>query len=190
MYIRVVANYKFDSYWKLMLRLFYATTPWAIWVLVCVPLLVISNLYEIPNRANKMEALFFFLLWLLLFPAIIYYSSRKKFYSNGKLSNPVIFEITEEKMTITTTSSNSSLRWDDRCYLIRVFKNWIVIYKVINRRRFPIEIIPRELLSSEQLNEIKLIVLAPPPYKRKWLIILVIILLILLLNYIFLFRSY
>jgi hypothetical protein len=187
MYIRVVANYKFSSYWSLMLRLFYFRNFWVIWVLVLVPVFGIASSITLSNYPHRIETGTLFTAWLLLFPAIIYYNSRKKFYSNGKLSNPVVFEITEEKLTITTTSSNSSRRWDDGSYLIQGTKNWLIVYKVINNRKIPLEIIPRELFTIEQLKEIQQAVVSAKISWTRWLPTIIIILIIIILNVFMLF---
>ncbi|HTA83048.1 MAG TPA: YcxB family protein [Bacteroidia bacterium] len=155
MYQRIVAQFKFWPYYKIILRTMYFINPWSIWVFVCVPIIGYSVAFQNPNADYFFKSIAIATIMLFIYPGIIYFSSKKNFYDKGKYTGPVVFETTDERMTVTTTSRNISYRWDDACYMMKEFKNWLVLYKKVKNTQIPVEIIPKEAFTPEQLNELK-----------------------------------
>ncbi|HXP48594.1 MAG TPA: YcxB family protein [Bacteroidia bacterium] len=168
MYQRIVAQFKFWPYYKIILRTVYFINPWNIWVFVAVPIMGYSIAFQNRNADYFLKAIVIATIMLLLIPSLVYFSARKNFYTKGKFTGPVVFETTDERMTVTDTSRSISYRWDDDCYMIKEFKNWLVLYKKVKTLHVAVEIIPKEAFTPEQLNELKTGLSAQSHLVQKW----------------------
>jgi hypothetical protein len=63
-----------------------------------------------------------------LLPFLIYRSAKKNYSTHGRLQERIIYNFTEERITITGETFSSELSWE-KTYKIEELRDWILIYQ-------------------------------------------------------------
>ncbi len=76
---------------------------------------------------------------IAIIPFSIYIESKKNFSSHGRLKEKIIYEFTDEKISITGETFHSDMDWT-KVYKVLELNSWILIYQ--NRQIF--NLLPKE----------------------------------------------
>lgn len=63
----------------------------------------------------------------IVMPISVYYTSRKAYFTNARLQEKIVYEITQDLIIITGESFNSQMTWD-KTYKVLELKEWFLIY--------------------------------------------------------------
>jgi len=87
----------------------------------------------------------------IVIPISVYYTSRKVYYTNARLQEKIVYEITQDLIIITGESFNSQMTWD-KTYKVLELKEWFLFY----HNKFTANIISKERIGNQtqELREI------------------------------------
>lgn len=87
----------------------------------------------------------------IVMPISVYYTSRKAYFTNARLQEKIVYEITQDLIIITGESFNSQMTWD-KTYKVLELKEWFLIY----HNKLSANIISKERIGNQaqELREI------------------------------------
>lgn len=108
-----------------------------------------NAMHIVQFRNNSNTEIFVTGLLLLALPILMFYSARRKLGNDPKIFKPVNYVFSNEKVDIDGMDYKASLKWGD-IHKITATKLHVLIFT----SRSDVKIIPRTVLTPEQVNEI------------------------------------
>lgn len=102
---------------------------------------------------------FFFTVGL---PLQVYFNARRNYKSNGRINEPVTYELNEEHIELTGESFNSKLTWD-KVYSVTENKDWVLIWQ----NRQVANVLPKRDFNDDELQTFKDLVKLQSRLKNK-----------------------
>jgi hypothetical protein len=128
--MKIETQFSLKEYQKLTLILTYRR-PAMIIICLMGTFMVISALYLIivaENLATSIVPQFLLGIFFLIgLPFFILYGASKNYKTHGKIQGKVVYDFTEEKISIAGESFNSEMNWNS-LYKIVELKEWIILY--------------------------------------------------------------
>jgi hypothetical protein len=128
----IATKLHFKGYLNLMYHLTYRNSIMVFLTMLGLVMFFGSILYfvgiKIPVDSPPYFQLIFGFFVLGFIPLSVYRKSKKNFFSHGKLQEKIIYEFTDEKITLKGETFHSEMEWT-KIYIIAELKDWILIYQ-------------------------------------------------------------